>query len=116
MTGVAVDPSDSNVIYISTAGGGAWKTKNGGRTWTPLFDNTAAMFSGAIVVAPNNPRVLYLGTGETNNSGDSFYGTGIYKSTDSGRTWNLVTNPGGINPLDCAGRLTHGRLSERRRA
>ena len=99
VTGVAVDPSDPNVIYISTAGGGAWKTKNSGRTWNPLFDNTAAMFSGAIAVAPSDPRVIYLGTGETNNSGDSYYGSGIYKSIDSGRTWNLVTNVGGGNPL-----------------
>ena len=99
VTGVAVDPSDPNVIYISTAGGGAWKTKNGGKTWNPLFDNTAAMFSGAIAIAPNNPRVIYLGTGETNNSGDSFYGSGVYKSIDSGRTWNLLTNVGGGNPL-----------------
>ena len=100
VTGIAVDPSDPNVIYLSAAGGGAWKTKNGGRTWTPLFDNTAAMFSGAIAVAPSDPRVIYLGTGEGNNSGDSFYGTGVYKSTDSGRTWNLVANNGSnFNPL-----------------
>jgi autotransporter-associated beta strand protein len=100
VTGVAVDPSDPNVIYISTAGGGAWKTKNSGRTWSPLFDNTAAMFSGAIAVAPSDPRIIYLGTGEPNNSGDSFYGTGVYKSTDSGKTWTLITNVGGGNPLN----------------
>jgi large repetitive protein len=100
VTGVSVDPSDPNVIYISTAGGGAWKTKNGGLTWTPLFETADAMFTGAITVAPNNPSVIYLGTGETNNSGDSFYGTGVYKSTDSGRTWSLLTNVvGGANPL-----------------
>ena len=101
VTGIAVDPSDPNVIYLTSAGGGAWKTKNGGRTWTPLFDNTAAMFSGSIAIAPSDPRVIYLGTGEANNSGDSFYGTGVYKSTDSGRTWTLVANTGsGVNPLN----------------
>ena len=57
------------------------------------------MFSGAIAVAPSDPRVIYLGTGETNNSGDSFYGSGVYKSIDSGRTWTLLTNVGGGNPL-----------------
>ncbi|MBA2227575.1 sialidase family protein, partial [Thermogemmata fonticola] len=100
ITGVTVDPSDPNVIYVTTAGGGAWKTKNGGLTWMPLFDNTAAMFSGAIAVAPSNPRVIYFGTGEGNNTFDSYYGTGVYKSTDSGRTWTLLTNIVGIpNPL-----------------
>jgi len=99
VTGVVIDPSDPNVIYISTAGGGAWKTKNSGRTWTPLFDNTAAMFTGAIAVAPSDPRIIYLGTGEPNNSGDSFYGSGVYKSTNSGKTWTLMTNVGGGNPL-----------------
>jgi autotransporter-associated beta strand protein len=106
VTGVAVDPSDPNVIYVSTAGGGAWKTKNGGRTWTPLFDSTPAssseaLFSGAIAIAPSDPRVIYLGTGEANNSGDSYYGTGVYKSTDSGRTWTLLTSAAGTpNPLN----------------
>ena len=99
ITGVSVDPSDPDVIYVSTAGGGAWKTKNGGLTWMPLFENTAAMFSGAIAVAPSNPRVIYFGTGEGNNSFDSYYGTGVYKSTDSGRTWTLLTNPDNSNPL-----------------
>jgi autotransporter-associated beta strand protein len=99
ITGVSVDPSDPNVIYVSTAGGGAWKTKNGGLTWLPLFDNTAPMFSGAIAVAPSNPRVIYFGTGEGNNSFDSYYGTGVYKSTDSGRTWTLLTNINNSNPL-----------------
>jgi autotransporter-associated beta strand protein len=99
ITGVAVDPSDPNVIYVSTAGGGAWKTKNGGLTWLPLFDNHGTMFSGAIAVAPSNPRVIYFGTGEGNNSFDSYYGSGVYKSTDSGRTWTLLTNLSGANPL-----------------
>jgi autotransporter-associated beta strand protein len=102
VTGVAVDQSDptGNTIYISTAGGGAWKTINGGQTWQPLFDGDAAIFSGAIAIAPSDPRVIYLGTGEANNSGDSFYGTGVYKSTDSGQTWTLLTGPGSANPLN----------------
>jgi autotransporter-associated beta strand protein len=98
VTGVATDPSDANVIYISTAGGGAWKTEDGGLTWVPLFDAPNAIFSGAIAVAPSDPRVIYLGTGEADNSFDSFYGTGVYKSTDSGRTWTLLTDSIG-NPL-----------------
>jgi autotransporter-associated beta strand protein len=97
VTGIAVDPTDPNVIYISTAGGGAWKTLNSGQTWVPLFDSPNTMFSGAIAIAPSDPRVIYLGTGEANNSFDSFYGTGVYKSTDSGHTWTLLTDPS--NPM-----------------
>ncbi len=202
VTGVAVDPTDSNVMYISTAGGGAWKTKDNGKTWTQLFDGISAiqqvtvtgtagtfrlrfgtdtttdlaynatpeevqaalnalnsiggnggsvtvtlagnvytvtfsggslagkaqpamiasgaaiasvvvvangagsqlaLFSGAIAISPSDPRVIYLGTGEANNSGDSFYGTGVYKSSDSGHTWALLTSTSGpANPLNGA--------------
>src|SRR5439155_4137910 len=93
-------------IYISTAGGGAWKTKNSGLTWTPLFDSqlSAPLFSGTIAVAPSDPRVIYLGTGEPNFSGDSFYGTGVYKSTDSGKTWTLLTDPSATTPNPIDGR------------
>lgn len=93
VTGVAVDPSDPNVIYLSAAGGGAWKTKNSGQSWTPIFDGIGGTFAGAIAIAPSDPRVIYLGTGEGNFSLDSFYGTGVYKSTDSGLTWTLLTDP-----------------------
>jgi autotransporter-associated beta strand protein len=202
VTGVAVDPFDSNVIYIATAGGGAWKTIDGGQTWRPIFDavpdvqsvtvtgnsgtftltytytdaagntetastsalpvgDTAAdvqnqlnavisaetsgafvtvtlngntytitfqgslagtevtqltaavtgsakattaivengldpnfaLFVGAITVDPSDANVVYLGTGETDNSADSFYGTGIYESTDGGMSWSLLTGP-----------------------
>ncbi|OWK41577.1 Glycosyl hydrolase, BNR repeat precursor [Fimbriiglobus ruber] len=125
VTGTAVDPTNPNIIYISTAGGGAWKTLDGGVTWVQLTDaipgqnttqNPFAMFSGAIAVAPNDPNVVYLGTGEAdqldtpdalaNGSNtptnaitapgqiaDSYYGTGVYKSTDGGQTWTLLTDP-----------------------
>jgi autotransporter-associated beta strand protein len=93
ITGVATDPTDPNTIYVSTAGGGAWKTSNGGKSWTPLFDlgNNSVDFGGAIAVDPTNPLVIYYGTGEADNTTDSYYGTGVYKSTDGGRTWKLLT-------------------------
>ena len=104
---VAVDPTDPNTMYIATAGGGAWKTTDGGLTWHSLFDdnsgplagNVAAMFTGYILLSPTNPREVFLGTGEADNSGDSYYGTGVYVSQDSGQTWTLLTGTGGANPL-----------------
>ena len=107
VTGVATDPSDPNVIYLATAGGGAWKTEDDGLTWTQMFDlyvpgSSSNIVCGAIAVAPSDPRVIYLGTGEADNSNDSYYGTGVYKSTDSGHTWTLLTdqiNLSNPNPL-----------------
>src|SRR5262249_61381988 len=101
VTGVSIDPTDNKPIYLSTAGGGVWKTSNGGTTWQPLFDAQAGMpmFVGAVAVDPFNPLVVFMGTGEGNNSTDSFYGTGVYKSTDRGQTWTPPTGPpAGIGP------------------
>jgi autotransporter-associated beta strand protein len=91
-----------NVNYNSTAGGGAWKTMDGGHTWLPLFDlgsPTAPLRGGAIALNPADPTNVFYGTGESNNSGDSYAGTGVYESTDSGRTWTLITGPAGDNPI-----------------
>jgi hypothetical protein len=86
---LAADPSDPNVIYIAAAGGGVWKTTNGGSSWTALTDNQSILFMGAIAVAPTNSQIIYAGTGESNNSGDSFYGDGVLKSTNGGQAWTL---------------------------
>ena len=58
-----------------------------------------AEYSGAIAVAPEDPNIIYLGTGESDNSGDSYYGTGVYVSTNAGQTWSLLTSPGNNDPL-----------------
>ena len=112
ITSVAADPTDPDVIYVATAGGGAWKSKDGGHTWLPLFDATvdpaAVMYGGAIALDPSDPNTVYFGTGESNGfpngapipgQQDNFAGSGIYKSTDSGTTWTLLTNADGSNPL-----------------
>ena len=90
IAGVAADPSNANVIYIAAAGGGVWKTTNGGTSWTPLTDTQPTLAMGAIALAPSNPNILYAGTGEANNSEDSAYGFGVLKSTDAGATWTLT--------------------------
>ena len=84
VTGVAGDPE---TYYFGAVAGGVWKTTNGGLTWTPVSDKTGIMSVGAIAVAPSDPNVVYVGTGESCWRGDISYGDGMYKSVDGGKTW-----------------------------
>src|SRR5437773_5548979 len=63
---IAAHPTDPNVLYVATAGGGVWKTTDAGVNWTPLTDTQATLFMGAIALAPSDPNILYAGTGEAN--------------------------------------------------
>ncbi len=82
--GVASQP---NVFYIGVTNGGVWKTTDYGRVWTPVFDDQPTGSIGAIAVAPSNPDIVYVGSGEGLQRPDLSTGDGIYKSTDAGRTW-----------------------------
>jgi photosystem II stability/assembly factor-like uncharacterized protein len=82
VTAVAGVPGQPNVYYFGTPGGGVWMTTDAGRVWQPIFDGLSVASIGAVVVAPSDPGVLYVGTGIATP------GKGVYKSTDSGRTWS----------------------------
>src|SRR5882724_10416483 len=82
VTALAADPANPNVLYAAAAGGGVWKTIDGGTSWLPLTDSQSTLFTGAIAVAPSNASVIYAGTGEANGSPLSYYGRGVLKSTD----------------------------------
>src|SRR5499426_1611785 len=84
VTGVRGQP---NTFYFGSVGGGVWKSTNAGRTWTPIFDSQPVASIGALAVAPSNPNVIYVGTGETDVRSQISYGNGMYKSTDAGKTW-----------------------------
>jgi len=99
VAGIAAHPSDANTIYVAAAGGGVWKTTNGGTNWVPLTDTQSTLSMGAIAIAPSNPDVLYAGTGEANNSGDSNYGRGILVSSNGGSSWTLATAGGAFDRL-----------------
>ncbi|MGB7283719.1 MAG: hypothetical protein WBE13_15745 [Candidatus Acidiferrum sp.] len=83
----AVVESNPNIVYVGVAAGGVWKTTNNGTTWEPVFDKEGVSTIGDIAIAPSDPAVVWVGTGEPNNRQSSSWGDGIYKSMDAGRTW-----------------------------
>ncbi len=93
VTAIAIDPRNSNVLYIGAAEGGVWKTTDGGVNWKPLTDDQPSLATGSIALDPQNPDTVYVGTGEENFAGDSYYGAGILKSTDGGGTWTNIVGP-----------------------
>jgi photosystem II stability/assembly factor-like uncharacterized protein len=84
----AVVESTPRIFYAATATGGLWKTENNGMTFTAVFENRTAPSLGAVAVSQSNPNVVYVGTGEANNSRSSYWGDGVYVSTDAGQTWS----------------------------
>ena len=90
VVGFAVHPKDRSHYFVAVASGGVWKTTNGGTTWTPVFDGEGSYSVGCVVMDPKNPNVIWVGTGENNSQRSVAYGDGVYKSTDSGKSWQNV--------------------------
>lgn len=85
--GAAGVPQQPNVFYIGVNNGGVWKTTDYGRKWFPIFDDQPTGSIGTISVAPSDPDIVYVGSGEGLHRPDLSTGNGIYKSTDAGKTW-----------------------------
>ena len=83
----AVVESRPSTFYVATAAGGLWKTVNNGVTLEPVFDDQEVSSIGDVAVAPSDPSIVYVGTGEPNNRQSSSWGNGVYKSLDAGKTW-----------------------------
>ncbi len=83
-------PGVPGVYYAATASGGVWKTTDGGASWRPVFDDQPISSIGSIAVAPSDPNVVYVGSGEANIRGNVGAGNGIYKSLDAGKSWKRV--------------------------
>lgn len=79
---------DSNKFLVATASGGLWITGNNGTTWQPLFDNESSITIGDIAISQTNDQLIWVGTGEENSSRSSYAGTGVFKSTNGGKSWS----------------------------
>src|SRR5438270_1336154 len=88
-------PGQPNVFYIGVNNGGVWKSTDFGRVWRPIFDEQPTGSVGAIAVAPSDPNVLYVGSGEGLQRPDLSTGDGIYKSIDAGAHWTHLGLRGG---------------------
>jgi photosystem II stability/assembly factor-like uncharacterized protein len=90
---IALDPQDPFTFYVALGTGGLFKTANDGSTFTSLFDKEAVASVGAVAVAPSDPRVVWVGSGEGNDRNSSSWGNGVYRSTDGGESWTNVGLP-----------------------
>lgn len=89
ISAVAFHPQDQQLLYVGAASGGIFKSVNGGSSWTPVFDASLSLSIGDMKVAPSDPDILYVGTGEANAGGGSmtYDGFGVYRSDDAGQSW-----------------------------
>ena len=83
-------PHQPNVFYMAAVNGGVWKTTDFGNTWNPIFDDQPTGSVGALAVAPSDPNIIYVGSGEGLQRPDLATGDGVYKSSDAGKTWTHV--------------------------
>jgi photosystem II stability/assembly factor-like uncharacterized protein len=98
---IAVHPYDKSIWYIVAASGGVWKTVNAGVTFDPIFDGEGSYSIGCVSLDPQNPNVVWIGSGENNNQRSVGYGDGLYKSEDGGKSWKNV----GLKTSEHIGRI-----------
>src|SRR5436190_10112070 len=87
---IAIDPKNPLTFYAGLATSGVWKSANNGVSFAPIFDDQPAQSIGAVAVAPSDPNLVWVGTGEGNDRNSSGWGNGIYKSSDGGDQWQRV--------------------------
>lgn len=87
MTDLAIHPARPRTWFVGSAGGGLWRTDNAGTTWRNVSTGFGTASIGAIAIAPSNPDIVYVGTGEENARNSVQWGDGVYKSTDGGESW-----------------------------
>ncbi len=90
ITAVVGVPGDPNLYYAGAASGGVFKSTDGGATWTPVFQRQATASIGDVALAPSNPNLVWVGTGEANIRNDITDGAGVYFSSDAGHSWKFM--------------------------
>ena len=90
MLAVAGVPGQPQHFYFGAVNGGVWETLDAGRTWQPIFDDQPVGSIGAIAIAPSDPKVIYVGSGEADMRSDIAQGDGMYKSTNAGKSWKKI--------------------------
>jgi photosystem II stability/assembly factor-like uncharacterized protein len=97
----AVNPKNKYEYYVGVASGGVWKTTNDGTTWSPVFDGEGSYSIGWVTLDPNDPSVVWVGTGESNSQRSVGYGDGVYRSEDGGKSWKNL----GLKKSEHIGRI-----------
>jgi len=87
---IVIQPDDPSTWYVGVGSGGIWKTENGGTTWSTIFDGEDSYSIGCITLDPNDPDVVWVGTGENVGGRHVAYGSGVYRSRDGGKTWDAM--------------------------
>src|SRR5271166_6619396 len=87
MSALAIDQTDSRIVYAGAASGGIWKSEDAFKSWLPIADFQPSLSYGCIAIDPFDHDTVYAGMGEPNNSADSFHGAGLMRTLDAGRTW-----------------------------
>lgn len=90
ITDLAVNEHNPSHFFVGTATGGLWKTTSNGQDWEPVFDDQPTSSIGAVSLAPSNPNIIWVGTGEPQNRQSSPYGAGVFRSADGGSTWKAL--------------------------
>jgi photosystem II stability/assembly factor-like uncharacterized protein len=98
---VAIHPTNPQIVYAGSAGGGVWKSTNFCSSWVSVFDNQNTSSIGALAIDPSNPETIYCGTGEANALRSYYPGTGMYKSTNGGSSWTFI----GLGNTYCFGNI-----------
>ncbi|MGB3861761.1 MAG: hypothetical protein WA915_06730, partial [Candidatus Aminicenantaceae bacterium] len=85
---IAIHPEDQSIWYLAVGSGSVWKTVNAGTTWTTVFDEQPSYSIGCVTIDPNNPDIIWIGTGENVSGRHVGWGDGVYKSLNGGKTWS----------------------------
>jgi len=107
---IEFSPVTPNIVYAAAATGGVFKSIDTGVSWFPIFDDQPCLTIGDIVIDPNNPNIIFVGTGEANGGHNNFPGSGVYKSYDGGESWEFI----GLGSTVSIGRIIVDPLNSQR--